>query len=629
MGAVLQAVFYQKIKDVIAEHIAKAAAAAGFGDYGIEKTRGTVDLSKGFGDISCSIAFRITKDKGMQAQDAAARICSMLGKIDTVEKVTAEGGFVNFHLDRRAFAKAVVGETLAEGGNGNAAGKKDKVIIEYPSVNPNKPWHVGHLRNALLGDCIANLYEYCGYETERSDYIDDLGLQVVESLWGFMNLGGEPDKKFDHWIGEEYVKVNAAMEKQDVKDAVGKLMQLAEQGGTYESTLLRQISERCVKEQYVTAFDYSIYHDCMIWESQIMHENLLGKALELLKEKKVARTETEGEYAGCMVIDLGSIDRLPPELKGLKENIKVLVRSNGAPTYVAKDIAFHMWKLGLLKCDFKFRQFVVQPNGKHVMTTAGEGTEGSFGNAGSAINIIDSGQGYPQMLVKLAFQAMGRDDIAASIRHLAYGKVEVEGATLSGRKGTWIGYTADDILREAAEKAASLITGRLKLSEGERGAVAKSVALAAIRFEFLRISPEKEIVFSWDKALNFEGNSGPYCQYMNARASRLIEDAGIKGNAPKIHDANGITDDDSFALLKLLSLSSVIVDKARSELKPNIVADYIKDLALAFSRFYEKVPILKVGDENIRTDRLALVFAFRETFSQMLLLLGVEPLKKM
>jgi arginyl-tRNA synthetase len=622
----LQLSHYASLKNEISKKIQTAIAAAAFGTLDLDVIESSVNPSKAFGDISSSVAFRIGKERGIPVDEVAAKLASVISSDGFLEKITHENGFINFYLQREVFAETVIREASEL----KVQPKGQKLIIEYPSVNPNKPWHVGHLRNALLGDAISNLADYCGYQVERGDYIDDFGLQVVESLWGFMNLEKEPTKKFDHWMGEQYVVVNREMEKAAVKEQITRLMPLMEQDGTYEAGLARQLSEKCIREQYATAFDYGIYHDYMIWESDIVHRKLLDKALEFLREKKIVRKETDGEYAGCTVIDLKSIDNLPKELRGMKESIKVLVRSDGTPTYVAKDIAFHMWKLGLLQCDFKFKQFIVQPNNKPVMTTSQEGGEGRFGMANGAINIIDARQGYPQLLVRLAFELMGRKDLADGIKHLAYGKVEVEGVTLSGRKGTWVGYTADDLLNEAKEKAGTLITKRFKLSEQEREVISKSVALSAIKFEFLKISPEKEIVFSWDNALSFEGNSGPYCQYMHARASRLLEVAAVRSAILiKSKEAAVIADDNAFALLKLISMSEVMTEKACNEMRPNIITDYLRDLALAFSRFYETTPILKSGDDNEKETKLALVYAFKSVFGRMLLLLGVEPLEKM
>ena len=227
---------------------------------------------------------------------------------------------------------------------------------------------------------------------------------------------------------------------------------------------------------------------------------------------------TGGKYSGCVIIALAKLKNLPKEFQGLREEAKVLIRSNGAPNYLAKDIAFHMWKFGLLEDAFRYGVFMErQPNGKPLYTTNNSGSAMTFGNAKKSVNVIDYRQSSEQLMIKVIFDAMGRSDAAQGLNHLAYGVVELENGILAGRKGTWVGFTADDLLREATEKAITLISERFKDDKRNRAEIASAVALGAIKFEFLKYSPEKNITFSWKNALNFEGNSGPYCQYMHAR----------------------------------------------------------------------------------------------------------------
>ncbi|MGI0133366.1 MAG: arginine--tRNA ligase, partial [Candidatus Micrarchaeaceae archaeon] len=333
-----------------------------------------------------------------------------------------------------------------------------------------------------------------------------------------------------------------------------------------------------------------------------------------------------GDYKGCTVIDLNDVKGLPDEFKGMKETIKVLIRSDGTPTYIAKDIAFHMWKFGIISNTFRFGTFIEkQPNGKPILETASEGKEMGLANADMSINIIDVRQSYPQAVLKLAFKGIGRDDVADGIRHLAYGEVELETGALSGRKGTWIGFSADDLLAEARERSSKLIKAKFNFSDEEQNRISASVALAAIKFEFMRISPEKKIVFSWDRALNFEGNSGPYVQYMYARASRILEQAGKADKAVKTDQLNT----QEFALLKLLSKGHEIMEKAAREQRPNVITEYASELASGFSKFYEASPVLKAESGELKSLRLSITASVRETLGEMLSLLGIEPLERM
>ncbi len=620
---------YSIARSQISDAVAAAARKLGYGTDGIE---GSIAMSSGFGDISCSLPFRISKAAKRDPQSVAGSIREKLPEIEIVEKVTVENGFINFHLDRQRFSELAImdADAISQGAISDI-GKGRKAIIEYTSANPIHPLHVGQLRNALLGDSLSRIYSSSGFKVEREDYIDDLGLQMMQALWGFQNSKREPGRKFDHMLGEIYVSVNKRIEssdaeKQSIKEQVDRLSGLVEQNGTYESNLSREVAEQCVKAQYETLFNYGIYHDVMVWESDILRERLLEKGMEMLSRAGLAHRAEKGEYKDCIVIDLDKIKDLPKEFKGLKETIKVLVRSNGTPTYVAKDIAFHMWKLGMLENRFKYAEMGRQPDGTPLYSTASEGKRMDFGNVDIAVNIIDSRQSYPQEVLKLAFTGMGKPDMAGRIVHLAYGMVNLEDAKLAGRKGTWMGNTADDMLEEAVKKAKTLMGSKLELSSDEQERVSRSVALSAIKFEFLKVAPDKNITFSWEWALNFDGNSGPYAQYMHARATRILD------SAHKLPDREinaGTVSDSEFMLVKRLSVAREMAEKAANELRPNVITEYINSLAYAFSSFYESSPILKAETEDKSYFRLRLASAFRSTMRTMLGLLGIEALERM
>lgn len=611
---------YSRAVSELSQAIEKATASLG---YKVQNAESTVEFSKGFGDFSSSISFRLAKELKKDANSIAKEIASKMEKPKFVREITVENGFLNFHLDKNVFAEMVLKHSENIGKH-----KAGKVIIEYPSVNPNKPWHIGHLRNALLGDSISNMYSALGFETEREDYIDDLGLQMAETLWWYVSNNGKPEKKFDHWLGEEYVKVNQHIGEESAKSGISNMMSLMSQDGTYESKLLRDVVTECVKAQYETAFNLSIFHDLLVWESDIVREKLLEKALHILKGHGFVETPKDGDYANCIVIDLKKIKDLPEEFKGLKEDVKVLVRSNGVPTYIAKDIAFHMWKFGIIENTFKYSAFMDrQPNGNALYTTGPEGKHMDFTNAKIAINIIDVRQSFPQSVLRLVFNTMGKKDEAGNIRHLAYGMVELESGALSGRKGTWQGYSADDLLRETEAKAMGLISSRFKLGKEEEQEIAKEVAIAAIKFEFLKVSPEKKIVFSWEKALNFEGNSGPYAQYMHARASRIMEEAPkeLLKKGLQIQELN----ESEFSLIKLISKKGFVLEKAVKELRPNVITDYISELGYAFASFYENSPILKAESDSEKAFRIKLTAAFKDSMKNMLEVIGIYALEKM
>lgn len=625
---------YKEVFSQVSSELERAVKECGYE----ADVQSTISISKGFGDMSSTCALKIAKQKSLNALEVAKQIGSKIGKSRYIESVTTENGFVNFRLNRQAVASLVISTIAREQAAyaNSSIGRGKRAIIEYISANPIHPLHVGQLRNALIGDVVSNIYGACSYELERENYIDDLGRQAAMAVWGSMHLdllgvGPQGEEKYDHYLGKIYVAVNKYLdEHKEATEEIDKLLVLIEREGTYESQFLRDMVEQYIEAEYQTAFGLGIYQDLLVWESDVVKNQLLEKAMALMESKGITKKATEGKYTGCMIIDFKDIKDLPQELANLNEDSKVLIRSNGTPNYLAKDIAFHMWKFGLLENTFKYKEFMAaQPNGKPLYTTADDGRAMDFGNAAITVNVIDVRQSYEQFLVKLSLDAMGFKEKAEGFRHLAYGVVELENSTaLAGRKGTWIGNTADDLIREARDKAKTMIGSRFALGETEKERISAEVAVAAIRFEFLKLSHEKKLVFSWDRALNFEGDSGPYCQYMHARAMRILENAGnaeIRGDAYMDAEVSDV----EFELVKMLMQAQEVTEKACSEVKPNVVVDYISDLASMFAKFYEQKPVLKAGTEQEKLARLSLTSAFRLVMAGMLGLCGITPIERM
>ncbi|MCL5413451.1 MAG: arginine--tRNA ligase [Candidatus Marsarchaeota archaeon] len=619
---------YLSVSRKIASYVESAAKSLGY------DAAGSIDMmaiSKASGDMSCSVAFKISKSKGEKPDEVADKIAKAMGNVAYVKSVSTENGYLNFHLDRSAFSEFVIRNIInADMAKVSDIGGNKKILIEYPSANPMHPIHVGHLRNMLIGNSVAALHDICGYNVERGDYIEDLGLQMVIAIWGYLGQNNKPDKKFDHWLGDIYATTNGMVEEPGFRDKISELAKKIEQGDTVETVIARELAEKCVRAQYETAASYGCYHDVLIWESDIVRERLVEKAMDMLTDKGFVLRPNDGEYKGCTIIDLKSVKDLPSEFAGLKEKVKVIIRKDGTPTYVAKDIAFHMWKFGMLEDAFKYSAFIdKQINGKPAYASGKSGMHMDFGHVSEAINIIDVSQNYPQALLRLAFRQMGRDDIANGIRHLSYGRVELEKGTLAARKGISMENTADGLLQESFERARGLIRDRLKLGEEEQESVARSVALSAIKFAFLKIATEKWITFSWKRVLTFEGDSGPYCQYMNARSTRLIEDSGINVKDMLNSNIALLSSDTEFNLVKAIARLKDVIEKACVEYRPNLVTEYAKDLAFAFSRFYETMPILKGSSPEEKKARLALVFAFRSAMRTSLGILGIDALDRM
>ncbi len=575
-----------------------------------------------FGDLACTIAFSLAKAQRKNPLALATEIAGKMGKHELVEKAEAKGPYVNFYFNEQYYA-AGTAELLKLGGKYGAGKARGKVLVEFPSVNPNKPWHIGHLRNALLGDSVAGILSFAGYDVEREDYIDDLGLQVAQSIWGYFHISSDSQgKKFDHWLGEEYVAVAKKMEDKKVEAEVREILKELEHGESENAEKAREIVERCVKAQYGTAFNFGIYHDVLVFESDIVR-TIFQEGLEEIKKSGAAVLEREGKNAGCLVAKMEG-----KEFEGMESADKILIRSDGTATYTGKDVAFHLWKFGKLKNRFKYSEFMLQPNKKKCYKTSVKGKEMPYGSSDRIVNVIGMEQAYPQHVVSEILRKMGYGKEADGYVHLAYEHVGLADEKFSGRQGTWIGFTADELLEEGTRRAAEKITK--EMTEEEKAKVSRAVALAAIRFSFLRTTPEKKIIFKWDEALSFEGDSGPYAQYAHARAVRILEKAKEAGASTGKKPGKFSLNKEEKSLLNLLARFPEILERSSRDCRPHYVCEYLLEAASAFNRFYNTSPVLADGvDPELRAQRLLIVEATRTVLRNGLALLGIEPLEKM
>jgi len=577
-----------------------------------------------FGDTASTIAFTLAKKLQKNPVELATTITSKIKTNKTIEAVKATGPYINFTFGNKIFS-GTVKDVLEQKENFGKGQNLGKVLIEYPSVNPNKPWHIGHLRNAMIGNSLSQILEFSGYKVERQNYINDLGLQVAQSVWGYMTLPEPqpPESKFDHLLGKQYVEIAKQMEK--IEPEVRRMIKKLEDRDPKIAPRARELCEKCVQAQLQTAFNYGIYEDVMIWESDIIESHIFDKGIEKLKNSSILEKKTEGEHAGCMVVKLDET-----EFPALKSDDKVIIRSDGTATYTAKDVAFAMWKFGIIEKKFKYKNFAKQPNGKSLQSSVSKGKEMEFGNADMVINIIDVRQSYLQQLIKYILKKMGYSKAERYV-HVAYETVSLPEGEFSGRLGTWVGYTADELLYEGVKRATAEIDKRLEksgINNREKDKIAKQIANAAIKFSFLRISHNRQIIFDWNRALNFEGDSGPYLQYACVRANKIIAksgEAGIKA---------GVSVDYSFnpterRLIKKLQQFQSIVEKSSKDFQTYYLAEYILDIADAFNKFYESSPVLKAEKEEEKKTRLAIVSATSIVLNSSLGLLGIEVPEKM
>ncbi len=569
-------------------------------------------------DVECRIAFRVAKQLRMAPQEIAQRI--MAGLKSEYYTVNNANGYLNFAFTDKFYSEFV------ERGEGDVQKTNVKVIAEYPSVNPNKPLHIGHVRNAIIGDCVSNILEMAGHDVVRMNYIDDLGLQVAQSLLRYLEGNtGSPQKKFDHYLGEQYVEVAKLMETDaDARKRVEEIMKHLEEGDAEICGKGREMCEKCVYAQGQTLQALRISHDVLVWESDIVHARLLQESLELLEKNGILVRKSEGKYKDCMVVELSTL----PQFKGMEDADKVFVRANGVATYTAKDIAFQMWKFGIIGNGLEFcKANIKQVDDRQLHTSCAHGLRSErFNNAHKVINIIGVEQEYPQTVIKVVLEKAGFGKQAGNYVHIAYGHAKLKEGRFSGRKGTWIGYSADELIKESITKAYTLVSDRFKnYDEDEKKRISESVGIGAIRFSFIRLGPEKELVFDWERALNFEGDSGPYLQYSYARAHHILEnegmDEGWKGRMV-------FKEKEERRLIGTLAVFDEVFAKASDEIAPHRIADYSLELCSDFNSFYANCRV--IGEEkDVSESRKRLVARYKETLQKCLRILGIPIIENM
>jgi len=563
------------------------------------------------GDYGTPVAFQLARVLRKAPPQIAAELAERIEPPEGVARVEVVGGYVNFSCDPAWLTRAATGPVEPAPKQGG------KVLVEHTSVNPNKELHVGHLRNVALGDAIARILDFAGRRVEVLNYIDDTGRQSAESLFALEHYGLSYDgtKKYDHWVGEAYVRLHREMEDAEAKarlePAIRAVLHRLEAGE------LRDEIEKLLVAQLETMWNLNAEYDVLVWESDIVREGLLQRALALLEQTPHVIRPSEGKYAGALVMDTSAF------IEGMEDPYLVLLRSDGTATYTAKDIAFQFWKMGLLS-GLRFRSFTRQPSGRELYTSHPEGEPMPFGGAEETINVIDVRQSYPQQVLKAALEAAGRHDLAEGAYHLAYETVLLEGRPLSGRKGHTV--SVDEVLEEAVRRARAVIAEKNpQLADADD--VARTVGIGAVRFAMVKTEPKKQIDFRWGQALSFEGDAAPYLQYAHARAASILRKA----------EAEGLADEPDFAratpyeveLAKVLLRFEESVQKAAELKTPHVLAQYLLDLAAAWNAYYNAkedgrpaTPVL-TAPRGLRGLRLAMVRSLRRTMAAGLGLLGI------
>lgn len=574
-----------------------------------------------FGDYSFPL-IKISEKQGKNTQELAKKIEEAV-ELDNLKKIELEGpGYINFYLDRSKIGKQILSKDVSE-----KEEKDEKVIVEHTSPNPNKPLHMGTMRCAVLGDTVANMAQHLGYEVEVQDYINDLGRQSARTVYAHENFKqelGEEDleKKDDFWIGKLYSTAGTHLEENpEDEEKVQKVIQEIEEGNNETSQLKDEIVEKSLKGQLQTAYETNIFYDLIAYERDTVKSGLLEEAVSKLEKLDTFYEIDEGEDSGCKVIDLSEYEE---QIGEMKKPYKILFRSDGTATYTAKDIALTMWKFGIIESNFGYKEFDQQPNGETLWSTGGE-KDKDFGDADQVINVIGAPQKYPMKVIKYSLKALGYEEEAENFSHCHFKFVYLPGkVSYSGRKGNWIGKHGDAVLEKCKELAFEEVEKRhAELSEEKKQKIADKVGVAAVRYFLLKFTREKDIDFSFEKALSWEGDSGPYLLYSTARAHGILDKTEIEPEFTEYEE------EVEFELLRELDKFESVVESGYDSQEPAKLIHYLKGLAEKFNSFYHKCPVKDAETEELGKSRAAITEAYVEVMEEGLNLLGIEPLEEM
>jgi arginyl-tRNA synthetase len=618
------------------------------------------------GDLAAPAALHLARELRRKPRDIASELRAALVLPEGVDRVTLEGaGYLNFHLRRSAVAAAALAKPLVD----RLDGELPKTIVEHTNINPNKAAHVGHLRNAVLGDTLIAALEALGYPVEIQNYIDDTGVQLADVVVGLLDLRGlkiedvaRLPEPFDYYCWDLYSEVGRWFEEDKARERLRRetLHQL-EAGSGERAEVGRLVARRIVRRHLATMRRLGIGYDLLTHESEILRLQFFARAFERLRASGALRLEATGKNAGCWVMPLAD----SAEFEGLEEPDKVVVRSDGTVTYVGKDIAYQLWKFGLLGRDFEYRRWEEEgvwetaPAASRIDPGAAAPPAGGFGRAGRVINVIDARQSYLQKIVAAGLEALGHGEEARQSVHFAYEMVALSAAAarqlglgsdeedsdggaaapgratlMSGRKG--IGVKADDLLDRLEAKAREGITERHRdLDEAEVKRLSRQIATAALRFLMIKATTTRVIAFDFDEALAFEGETGPYLQYSLVREANIRRKLEAAGLSTSVTGAEvealpaELWSDDLWDLVLSVTQIEETVRRAAATLELSLLARHAVDLARKFHAVYHRHPILHEDDAALRQVRLAANAIFRRGLESLMAILGLPVPERM
>jgi len=616
------------------------------------------------GELALPVAFDLARKVKRPPIEIARELASDAGGIAGIWKADVAGsGYLNFHLDRGAFA-AELAASVAQQRFGRASEPEEtgKIVVEHTNINPNKAAHIGHLRNATLGDSFVRCLRFLGHQVEVQNYLDNTGVQVADVVVGLERMEGKTladvqavGGKFDYYCWDVYARVADFYQASEENRKWRSLtLQAVEAGNNPTAELAEYVAMRIVKAHLATMARINVQYDLLPRESEILHLHFWNKAYQLLKDRRAIYYVDEGKNRGCWVMMTGN-PQSELSREEAEDDEKIIVRSDGTVTYVGKDIAYQLWKFGLLGLDFQYRPYETA-NGHPLWVTAAEpdsqSTPPHFGRAHRVYNVIDSRQAYLQNIVVQGLQALGFHEQAKNSIHFSYEMVALTAACcdelgfplseqdrkrpyveVSGRKG--LGVKADDLLDALVRKALAEVQARHALSNEESENIARIIAVGALRYFLLRFARNTVIAFDFKEALNFDGETGPYVQYAVVRANnifRKLAESGEEPPGPGPYPGFGdflAGDNEIWELVYQAARLPEIVRQIAQSLELGQLCKYAFSLAQRFNLFYHKHHILSETDLQKRQHLLLVTDLVRKQLAQALYLLGCEVPPKM
>ena len=620
-----------------------------------------------FGELAIPVAFQLARQLKKSPRQIAEALVAGIGAIAGVASLEIAGnGYINVRLDRGAYAFGLL--NAPDRAATETVDRGQKVIVEHTNINPNKAAHIGHLRNAILGDTFVRMLRHRGQFVEVQNYIDNTGVQVADVVVGFHFLEKKTPRdvqalisdssiRFDYLCWDLYARISAFY-KEDPAALAWRSETLhaieADEGELAE--LGHLVADAIVGTHLQTMLRLAIEYDLLPRESEILYLKFWAAAFELLKQRNAIYFETEGKNKGCWVMPASAFKSMTgAESDGDSEtdDSKVIVRSNGTVTYVGKDIAYQLWKFGLLGKDFFYRPWSTYPDGHEVWVTSardGHNQAPHFGAATKVYNVIDSRQSYLQDVVVAGLRALEFNKQADASVHFSYEMVALSPRTcsqmgielseedknrpyveVSGRKG--LGVKADDLIDKLIETALAEVEHRHPDDPAdERRQIARQIAIGALRYFMLKFTRNSVIAFDFQEALAFEGETGPYVQYTAVRAANIFRKYSERyGSIPDFsavlaHDALArfLENDNFWQLILLASKSTSAVQRAVASGEPAHVAKYAFQLAQAFNNFYHDQRVISEEDEQRRIALLWLTKYVHMQLLDTLDVLGIE-----